>query len=341
MQEWYIAHINRAQARVRDILQQARKPIIIQPMSSNERPKRFIGFLIASIVFATLGPPPAEVNYKHRSSLVKFVCEKDNLNNISFPLDRKVIAQLYVEHSHKFIYCEVPKVGCSNWKRIILLLNDSLGLSASELKHYEVHSSRLLRKLSSYPRATQEELLANYTKVMFTRDPLQRVVSAYRDKFLHEDDVYYSKTIAGVIKRRLKVNSTGPITFQQFVSFIVVENPSHRDTHWKPMFQLCDPCRIQYDVIGKFESMTQDAEFVLKTIKAPKDMRYPSLKHHANDSRTNGDITEQYLKTLPHDLYRRLLNVYSVDFSMFDYGYYDDLGAQTTTNNNHQQEQIN
>lgn len=55
MQEWYIAHVNRAQMRVQDILEHARKPFINQSISKHERPKRFIGFLIASIVFATLG----------------------------------------------------------------------------------------------------------------------------------------------------------------------------------------------------------------------------------------------------------------------------------------------
>ncbi|XP_072255007.1 carbohydrate sulfotransferase 9-like [Pyxicephalus adspersus] len=270
---------------------------------------------------------PPEETYKYRSSIVKSVCESNNLTNVSFPLDIKVSAQLYVEHSHKFIYCEVPKVGCSNWKRIILLLNDSLGLTLSELKHYEVHSSPLLRKLSTYSLAKQQELLATYTKVMIVRDPLERVVSAYRDKFLHNDDIYYSKTVTDIIKRRLEidVNSTNKITFQEFVRFITIENPKYRDTHWKPMFQLCDPCKIQYDIIGKFKSMNQDADFVLKTIRAPKDLKYPTMKHHSNDSRTNRDITKQYLETLPPDLYRQLLKVYSVDFSMFEYSYYNNL----------------
>ncbi|XP_068108025.1 carbohydrate sulfotransferase 9-like [Hyperolius riggenbachi] len=261
--------------------------------------------------------------FKHRSSTVKLMCEQNNLTHAAFPLDRNVFGQLYVEHSHKLIYCEVPKAGCSNWKRIILSLNDSLGLTLNELKHYKVHSSPLLRKLSHYPPSKQKEFLANYTKVMFTRDPLQRVVSAYRDKFLHEDDVYYSKTIAGIIKKRLKINST-TITFEQFVRFIVVEDPKYRDTHWRPMYQLCDPCSIHYNVIGKFQTISRDAEFVLKTIRAPEDLKYPSMKHHWNASRTDDSITRQYLDTLPPDLLRQLLQVYTVDFSMFEYRGYSN-----------------
>ncbi|XP_063804737.1 carbohydrate sulfotransferase 9-like isoform X2 [Pseudophryne corroboree] len=265
------------------------------------------------------------VTQENRKAIVMSICENNNLTNSSLSLDRKVAAQLYVEHSHKFIYCEVPKVGCSNWKRIILLLNKSLGLTVTDLNHYDVHKSRLLIKLSSYNSSVQRQLLANYTKVMFTRHPLERVVSAYRDKFLHEDDIYYSKMIANLIKKAIgkNTNSTEKITFEDFARFIVTENPKYRDTHWKPMYHLCDPCNIHYDIIGKFETIKQDADFVLKFIGAPKDLIYPSIKHHANETRTNDQISRNYLESLPPSLYRQLTNVYSIDFSMFQYRYYN------------------
>ncbi|XP_056402775.1 carbohydrate sulfotransferase 9-like isoform X2 [Hyla sarda] len=259
---------------------------------------------------------------ERRKANIRLVCEREDLINSSFVLDLKVAAQLYVEHSHKFIYCEVPKVGCSNWKRIILLLNESFDLSADELKHYQVHASQQLIKLSSYPPSLQKELLANYTKVMFTRDPIERVVSAFRDKFLHEDDVYYSKTFANIIRRALNIHSETNITFEQFAQFIIRENPSYRDTHWRPMYQLCDPCNIQYDFIGKFETLAQDADFVLKTIGAPENLKYPTIKHHSNESRTGDDTTISYLEMLSPILFRKFMNIYSLDFSMFEYSYY-------------------
>ncbi|KAM9297003.1 carbohydrate sulfotransferase 9-like [Gastrophryne carolinensis] len=271
-------------------------------------------------------PPDPRGIYQHRSSVARKVCERNGLTNASAPLNGNVTAQLYVEPSHRFIYCEVPKAGCSNWKRVILLLNNPWKLSFSDLKHYQVHNSPL-RTLSSYPPDKQEELLANYTKVMFTRDPLQRVVSAYRDKFLHHDDVKYSRTVAQRIREKLgiDVNSTDNITFQQFIRFIVEEDPQERDIHWKPMYQLCDPCNVHYDVIGSFDTLKRDADYVLRTIGAPEDMTYPNLKHHSEDGRTNHNITRQYLDMLPPDLLGKLLNLYSIDFSMFEYEEYGHL----------------
>ncbi|XP_077150770.1 carbohydrate sulfotransferase 8-like [Ranitomeya variabilis] len=252
---------------------------------------------------------------KSRKAVVRSVCKSNNLSTTSFVLDRKVAAQLYVEHRHRFIYCEVPKVGCSNWKRIILSLNESLGRTLYEV---QVHASKQLKKLSSYPPSRQKEFLANYTKVMFTRDPLERVVSAYRDKFLH-DNVYYGKTIANLIKKSLGIQSKTNITFEQFANYITKEKPYYRDTHWKPMYQLCEPCNIQYDFIGKFETLADDADFVLKIIRAPKNLKYPTMKHHSNEPRTNEDISIQYLEMLPPILFRKLLSVYSLDFSIFGY----------------------
>ncbi|KAM3918954.1 carbohydrate sulfotransferase 9-like [Leptodactylus fuscus] len=259
---------------------------------------------------------------EHRKANIRSVCERNNLINTSFILDEKVAAQLYVEHSHKFIYCEVPKAGCSNWKRIIILLNESVDLTANELEHYQVHSSKQLVKLSSYSESLQKELLANYTKVMFTRGPLERIVSAFRDKFLHTDDVYYSTTYANIIKSVLGIESKENITFEQFVHFITQENPV-RDTHWKPMYQLCDPCNIQYDFIGKFKTLSQDADYVLRSIGAPPNLKYPTIKHHSNDSRTNDNLSISYLEMLPPILFRKLMKVYSLDFPMFEYSYYN------------------
>ncbi|XP_073493638.1 carbohydrate sulfotransferase 9-like [Phyllobates terribilis] len=283
----------------------------------------FLHYKLGKYNFLNVNPQYSVVEAQEsRKAIVRSVCESNNLTHSSFVLDRKVAAQLYVEQSHRFIYCEVPKVGCSNWKRIILLLNESLARTPDELQYYQVHKSKQLKKLSSYPPSRQKELLANYTKVMFTRDPLERVVSAYRDKFLHEDDVYYSKGYANLIKKSLGIQSKTNLTFEQFANFITKENPSNRDTHWKPMYQLFDPCNIQYDFIGKFETLVEDADFVFKTIEAPKYLKYPTMKHHSNESRTNDDISIHYLEMLPPILFRKFLSVYSLDFSIFDYSHY-------------------
>ncbi|XP_039245011.1 carbohydrate sulfotransferase 8-like isoform X2 [Pipra filicauda] len=221
-------------------------------------------------------PDPAEnwvAIQNGRKSTLASVCLKNNLNKLKSKLDSHVANQLFVEHKHKFIYCEVPKVGCSNWKRTIFLLQADLNAEASEIEHDHIHQTSLIKKLVSYPPAIQKEFLNNYTKVMFTRHPLERLVSAYRDKLLHSEP-FYSITVANEIRAmfRKNKNSSEKVSFQEFVNFIIAKPPNTLDIHWKPMFLLCDPCNIHYDILVllrqrkleitpiKVEAMQKDAD---------------------------------------------------------------------------------
>ncbi|KAI1237893.1 hypothetical protein IHE44_0013985 [Lamprotornis superbus] len=196
-----------------------------------------------------------------RKNTLASVCLKNNLNKPSSKLDSRVANQLFVEHKHKFIYCEVPKVGCSNWKRTIFLLQSDFNAEASDIGHDNIHHTSLIKRLVSYPPALQKEFLSNYTKVMFTRHPLERLVSAYRDKLLHSEP-FYSTTVANEIRAmfRKNKNSSEKVSFQEFVSFITAKPPHTLDIHWKPMFLLCDPCNIHYDVVDSQDPRKSDIE---------------------------------------------------------------------------------
>ncbi|NXX35037.1 CHST9 sulfotransferase, partial [Nicator chloris] len=255
-----------------------------------------------------------------RKNTLSSVCLKNNLNKPRTELDSHVANQLFVEHKHKFLYCEVPKVGCSNWKRTIFLLQSDLNSEASEIEHMDIHRTSLIKRLESYPPALQKEFLSNYTKVMFTRHPLERLVSAYRDKLLHSEP-YYSTTVANKIKAmfRKNANSSEKVSFQEFVNFITANPPHTLDIHWKPMFLLCDPCNIHYDIMGKYETLGMDSKHVLKVIGAPESLQYPSLKTYGSEKRTDSDITLEYLRQLTSEQIKMIKKLYEMDFFLFNY----------------------
>ncbi|NWT84329.1 CHST8 sulfotransferase, partial [Lanius ludovicianus] len=255
-----------------------------------------------------------------RKNTLTSVCLKNNLNKSRSKLDSRVANQLFVEHKHKFIYCEVPKVGCSNWKRTIFLLQSGLNAKASEIEHDHIHQTSVIKRLVNYPPALQKEYLSNYTKVMFTRHPLERLVSAYRDKLLHSEP-FYSTTVANEIRAmfRKNKNSTEKVSFQEFVSFIIAKPPHTLDIHWKPMPLLCDPCNIQYDILGKYETLGLDSERVLEVIGAPESLQYPSLKRYGSEKRTYRDITLEYLRQLTSEQIEKIKKLYEMDFFLFNY----------------------
>lgn len=255
-----------------------------------------------------------------RKNTLASVCQKNNLLKLRSKLDSRVASQLFVEHKHKLTYCEVPKVGCSNWKRIIFILQAGLEVEASEIEHDHIHQTSLIKRLAAYPPPVQEEFLNNYTKVMFTRHPLERLVSAYRDKLLHSEP-YYSTTVANEIRAmfRKNKNSSEKVSFQEFVSFIIAKPMNTLDIHWKPMFLLCDPCNIHYDILGKYETLGLDSEHVLKAIGAPESLQYPSLKRYGSEKRTYGDITLEYLRQLSSEQIEKIKKLYEMDFLLFNY----------------------
>nr|DBA14280.1 TPA: hypothetical protein GDO54_005274 [Pyxicephalus adspersus] len=260
------------------------------------------------------------ITQSNRKISLKSVCLQSNLTNPSETINPSVAKQLFVEESHKLIYCEVPKVGCSNWKRILFLLKLNLSINAEYIEHEAVHDENFFKKLSDYPPDQQRVILDTYTKVMFTRDPLQRIVSAYRDKFLHYTGVYYGTKIANIIKLKFRghTNSTEPVSFQEFVHFIVEQKPEGLDKHWRPMHYLCDPCNIDYNVIGRFETLKQDSDYVLQMIGAPSNLKYPEIKKY-NESRTDLKISATFFSQLPLHLLQQLLELYKLDLILFGY----------------------
>ncbi|XP_008102590.1 carbohydrate sulfotransferase 8 [Anolis carolinensis] len=257
---------------------------------------------------------------RNRRDILNNTCLKNSSSSSEWQLEHNVAWQLFVDENHKFIYCEVPKVGCSNWKKIILLFTLNLSRDTTEVNHERIHTTKLLKRLSTYPPEQQMELLNTYTKVMFSRHPLERLVSAYRDKFLHSEP-YYSITVANEIKvfSRKDINSTNKITFQEFVNYLVTRNQSDMDIHWKPMFLLCDPCNIHYDILGKLETLAEDVDHVLRRIGAPESLHYPNGKMNSSEKRTSKAITSAYIKQLSFEQMQKVKQVYQKDFSLFNY----------------------
>lgn len=262
---------------------------------------------------------------EQRRDLLDKVCAVHHLDGRQQVLQRHV-SRLFVEERYRLLYCEVPKVGCSNWKRVLMVLAGSAA-SAADISHDMAHSTKQLRLLSGYNRTEMERRLASYTKVLFVREPFERLVSAFRDKF-ENPNPYYHPLFGRAIIGKYRVNAsedalrTGDgVTFEEFVQYLLDERrPVGMDTHWQPVSQLCNPCHLHYDLLGKFESMKEDADFVLHSIGAPQDLTLPDLKdRNPRDKRTSTTITQQYFAQLSHNQRQRVYDLYRLDYLMFNY----------------------
>jgi hypothetical protein len=87
-----------------------------------------------------------------------------------------------VVEQHKLIFCAMTKCGSTQWRRMLRRLN---GAERDYLKR-DPHNpnSNGLTQLHKLPAAKVTEMVTDpsYTKAIFVRSPVTRVLSAYRDK---------------------------------------------------------------------------------------------------------------------------------------------------------------
>lgn len=260
-----------------------------------------------------------------RRQLMKEMCAKYK-SSISRTITRHHVKHLFVEDKYKLLYCQVPKAGCSNWKRTLMVLA-GLAPNTQSIKHDTVHYGHHLKKLDSFDRQGIMHRLETYTKVMFVREPLERMVSAYRDKFENPNNYYHSLFGKPIISKyranpswaALKTGSG--VTFKEFVQYLLdVHRPVGMDIHWEQANQLCNPCLIDYDFIGKFENMEEESNFLLRWTGAPSNLTLPSFKdRNPNDKRTSMQITQKYFSQVSTLERQRVYDFYYMDYLMFNY----------------------
>ncbi|KAJ7385577.1 Carbohydrate (chondroitin 4) sulfotransferase 13 [Desmophyllum pertusum] len=122
---------------------------------------------------------------------------------------------IVVDDVHKIIYCTIPKVGTTTWKRI---LADLRGLG----NDVRIHRWNLWRRFYEYTEEEKSQRLQTYFKFLFVREPLARLVSAFKDKFVGWDLAVSKRARASMVKayRPQDFNpDDNRVNFSEFVQY--------------------------------------------------------------------------------------------------------------------------
>jgi len=233
----------------------------------------------------------------------------------------------------------ILQVACTNWKRVFMVLSgvDTAALGTgddlSQIPADVAHKPSTLDRLSDYPAGRAAEMLNTYTKFLFVRHPFERLLSAYRNKLeqRHQDSSrYFQSRFGRRIVRRYRANATerslrhgDDVTFAEFAEFVADTRDTVFNEHWAPVDRLCRPCAVNYDFIGKHESLFQDSDFLLRHVVGTADVKFPK----GPDSDTSAQLVK-YFSPLRHDTVLRLYGIFHADFKLFDYGVQDILGYE-------------
>ncbi|XP_015251944.1 PREDICTED: carbohydrate sulfotransferase 12-like [Cyprinodon variegatus] len=240
-----------------------------------------------------------------------------------------------VDDSRKILYCYVPKVACTNWKRIMYVLKKGEPyIDPLSVHRNSVHQTKALDYLTDFSPEEREIRLRTYTKFLFVRDPFVRLISAFRQKFQSIDEPFYSNY--GKTMVRLYRNQSDPPktqrevialglqpTFYNFVQYLLdprTERYGPFNEHWRQMHRLCHPCMLEYDFIGHQETLEEDAGELLKMLEVENKIHFPPTKNA-----TTSDFIKEWFKTVPLEDRRMLYNLYKWDFKIFGFKRPDEI----------------
>ncbi|KAH0517478.1 Carbohydrate sulfotransferase 13 [Microtus ochrogaster] len=239
----------------------------------------------------------AEVHQQRRQLLHRACSRHTRRQRLLQPED---LRHVLVDDAHGLLYCYVPKVACTNWKRVLLALSGRG--DPGSIPAHEAHAPGLLPSLADFEPAEVNRRLRDYLAFLFQRYGT-RIVRRLRphaqpDALARGHDVRFAEFLAYLLDPRTRR-----------------QEPFNE--HWERAHALCHPCLVRYDVVGKFETLADDAAFVLDLVGEP-GLRFP-----APPRRPEKDPTRDQARRLFQDIspfyQRRLFDLYKMDFLLFNY----------------------
>ena len=206
-------------------------------------------------------------------------------------------------------------MACTQWKRIFLVLDNRTNVTNSG----NVHNPRYFKSLGRYSDEGIKLRLQSYFKFFFVREPFERLLSAYENKFIERRwplnvIAWFSKQIINNFKQ-VDPNSDDQITFTKFI-YYVSGIGFNRDRHWTSYNKLCHPCDIQYDFIGHFDNMPDEAPYVLRQTGMDRVATFPDFINH----NTKDKLLHRYAP-IPKEKIFELAKAFEKDFKMFNYDF--------------------
>ena len=219
---------------------------------------------------------------------------------------------MLMDDKSKTIFCFAPKVGCTHLK-VLFFVNQGLIPESEILLSNEVNQGRLEGVMSKHSfvhlnNAQRNNALQKYFKFIMYRNPLERFVSGYRSKVQRLPLVgtkaeipHYNWLRRAVYKFKHPVEyktwsdagSKTPvqISFPDFVDYWSTNPQSLRsDEHFRPITELCHPCRSRFDFYGNFHNFEEDTGVLRTRIHAKEEY----LRHGYYNSTTSYLLSEYY-----------------------------------------------
>jgi len=117
------------------------------------------------------------------------------------------------------------------------------------------------------------------------------------------------------------------VTFAEFVQYVVDTWSAGKllDQHWRPQHEICHPCKLNYDFIGRFENLKNDAQLVLANLTVSSEIAWNVTFPFLQSFRSRVPLVQQrssIYASIPLDNVKKLIRVYQLDYKLFGYDYH-------------------
>ena len=185
-----------------------------------------------------------------------------------------------------FVFAYVPKVACTNWKSLLRYMAGHDDWLDNKLAHDKVNGGLVYLD----PEGEDAEILADpgIRKYAMVRDPYSRILSAYLNKVENrlpprpetEGEDHFCKVVRDIDSYRRDTLGEAhypEITFEVFLLWLRDSGSWFtKDEHWAPQTTLLRQPEVQFDFIGRFENMAEDAPKILAAMGC--DQPFPTQK---------------------------------------------------------------
>ena len=188
------------------------------------------------------------------------------------------------------------------------------------------HASLLNNTLTNTQRA---KMIASYYKFMIVRNPLERIVSGFRNKIEPPLDRGKQDKFPHMVKKFILTRyrpaefrlwqgsptATINVTFQEFVHYLIDVDSDDLNEHFRPSMDICHPCLLHYDFYGNFKNYSHDAAALIEKFKTnPKYYRDESL--HTKQGQTFRFL-DHYYSQLTHREKFKLLGAWYDELAFY------------------------